>query len=571
MAWNPAAVLNPELLRGLRTTLPKRRALFVAGLTAALLLAGAWVVWNNSLTRWYDTELSNHGNAAMVYAWQVRSFGATAYGVLTVALFGLLFMLGPAMAGLSFVQERLRGTAIFQQMTLLSPLRLASGKFWGAGALAYFVALMLLPCALAAAWLGEMSPHKVARLCLFLLVGGFAWQAVGLYASAALSGPSERALRGGLLVGPLVAVAGALAAVGLSQFFTADYEMMAEWLADPPARGLADYQYRNYQSFWWHFYGARVPAYAVVLGLLGFAGAWAFAGAVRRVKVWQLIPVGPRAAWLFYLSSAAVVVGLLWGRHVDDTQPIARLVVYMALAWGAVALLAGGSALTRDRLREWWSADRDPMALLQRSEIKASAATLLVAGGVSLAGLFALWASYHVTPGGGPGGLKLFTQLLPIAACFALTLVATVAFVQFCAMFRFRIGGWAGVALLAGVYAFAGVAGAMLNERRHNAVSLLNPLLYAEAVTRGDYYMDSTYKSTYRTNEHSEWYRDTGYEPRATVVLPAEYTTHYVKRLDTGAARRGLAVEAAFALLCLALAALKLKRTRLDLLRAPDA
>jgi hypothetical protein len=570
MAWNPADVLNPELLRGLRTTLPRRRALFVAGLTLAVLAAGAWVVWNYSAPRYYDFNLDGPAGEGLARAWQVRSFGATGYGVLTVVLFGLLFMLGPAMAGLSFVQERLRGTAIFQQMTLLSPFELAWGKFWGAGALAYFVALMLLPCALAAAWLGEMNPHKVARLYLFLFVGGFALQAVGLYASSALSGPSERVMRGGLLVGPLVAVAGAVAAVALNQFFTADYESMAAWLAAPAAHDYGEYEYRSYQLFWWHFYGARVPAYAVVLGLLGFAGAWAFAGAVRRVKVWQLIPTGPRAAWLFYLTSAAVVVGLLWGRHVDDTEPASRLQFYMALAWAAVALLAGGSALTRDRLREWWSADRDPLAVLQRSEIKASAATLLVAAGVSLAGLFALWASYHVTPGGAWAELRIFSQLLPIAACFALTLVATVAFVQFCAMFRFRIGGWAGVALLAGVYVFAGVAGVMFDERRDNPAALLNPLSYADAVTRGDYYMDSSYDSTYLTEEELKWQSARGGPHADRVVPPSDYTPSFSPR-GSAAAGRGLAVESAFALVCLVLAGLKLKRTRLDLLRDPDA
>jgi hypothetical protein len=570
MAWNPAAVLNPELLRGLRTTLPRRRALFVAGLTLALLAAGAWVVWNNAAPRWYDVDVRSPGYEAHVHALQVRSFGETGFVVLTVVLFALIFMLGPAMAGLSFVQERLRGTAIFQQMTLLSPSGMAWGKFWGAGALAYFGALMLLPCALAAAWLGEISPHKVARLYLFLFVGGFALQAVGLYASAALSGPSERVMRGGLLVGPLVAVAGAVAAVALNQFFTADYEAMAEWLANPSVHNYDEYDYRRYQFFWWHFYGVRVPAYAVLLGQLAFAGAWAFAGAVRRVKVWQLIPTGPRAAWLFYLTAAAVVVGLLWGRHVDDTAPAARLQVYMTLAWAAVALLAGGSALTRDRLREWWSADRDPLALLQRSEIKASAATLLVAAGVSLAGLCALWASYHVTPRGAWGDPRLFSQLLPIVACFALTLVATVAFVQFCAMFRFRIGGWAGVALLAGVYAFAGVAGAVFNERRDNAAALLNPVYYADALTRGDYYLDSRYNSDYRTQPELEMYREGGRLPTWRIVLPTDYESRG-DRPEAGTAVRGLAVESAFALLCLVLAGLKLKRTRLDLLRDPDA
>jgi hypothetical protein len=572
MAWNPSLNLNPELLRGLRTTLPRRRALFVAGLTAALLLAGAWVVWNNSAPHYYDVDVDVANYDAAVYAQQVKNFGGTAYGVLTVALFALLFMLGPAMAALSFVQERLRGTAIFQQMSLLSPLRLASGKFWGTGALAYFVALMLLPCALAAAWLGEIDPLKVVRLYLFLIVGGFAWQAVGLYASAALCGPTERALRGGLLVGPLVAVGGAVTALVLNQFFTADYESMARWLEEPSVWEMnSRYVYSNYQSYWWHFYGVRVPAYAVVLGLVGFAGAWAFAGAVRRVKVWQLIPTGPRAAWLFFLTAAALVVGLLWGRHVDDTLPTERLQLYMALAWAAVALLAGGSALTRDRLREWWSAERDPLALLHRSEIKASAATLAVACGVSLAGLLALWMSYHVDPLGKRADYNLWSQFLPIALCFALTLGATAAFVQFCAMFRFRIGGWAGVALLAGVYAFAAVAGVMMNGR-DNSAALLNPLAYAEAVTRSDYFMDSTYKSETWTREELEQRYDAHDYPGHKVKLPHDYTPRHGSAYDVASATtRGLATESGFALLCLALAALKLKRTRRDLLRDPDA
>ena len=572
MAWNPSDALNPELLRGLRTTLPRRRALFVAGLTLALLAAGAWLLWHNSAPGYYEVaDSSVIDYEAQIRALQVKRFGATGYGLLTVALFALLFMLGPAMAALSFVQERLRGTAIFQQMSLLSPLRLASGKFWGAGALAYFVALMLLPCALAAAGLGEMDADKVVRLYLFLLVGGFAWQAVGLYASAALCGPSEKALRGGLLVGPLVAVGGAVTALALNRFFLADYEMMARWLADGNAESHGSYYYDYYQSFWWHFYGARVPSYMVVLVLLGFAGAWAFAGAVRRVKVWQLIPVGSRTSWLFFLTAAWLVVGLLWGRHVDDALPADRLQIYMALAWAAVALLAGGSALTRDRLREWWSAERDPLALLQRSEIKASAATLLFAVGVSLTGLFALWMSYHVDPPGNRLDYNLESQFAPLALCFALTLTATVAFVQFCAMFRFRIGGWAGVALLVVVYVFAGVAGVILAERA-NAAELLNPLAYADAITRGDYFMDSNYDSKDWTDEELQLRHAAGNYPATKVRLPDDYARRTRPSYSLRAAAvRGLVTESAFALLCLALAALKLKRTRRELLYDPEA
>lgn len=570
MAWNPSLSLNPEFIRVLRTTLPRRRALFVAGLTVVLLAAGAWVVWNRSAPSAYlyddYREVSERiPDQAELWARQVKGFGSESYGVLTVLLFALLFVLGPAQAGLSFVQERLRGTAVFQQMSLLSPFRLAAGKFWGAGALAYFVALLLLPCALAAAWLGGVDPRKVARLYLFLLVGGFAWQAIGLYASAALCGAGGRAPRGGLLVGPLVAVGGAVTALALNQFFTADYEMMARQLAEF-ASGEADldeYYYRSYQSFWWHFYGARVPAYAVVLGLVGFAGAWGFAGAVRRVKAWQLIPVGARPAWLFFGSACALLTGLLWGRHLDDSLPAYRLELYMLLCWGALAALAGESALTRSRLREWWSAERDALALLQRSEIKGSVTTILAAAGFSLAGLFALWLSYHVDPLGNRPEYNLGAQFLPVALGFALTLCATAAFVQLCAMFRFRLGGWAGVALLAFVYAFSGAAGAMLKEP-DNTPALLNPLVYAATITKGDYYLDSTYNSLAWRNDPATRTR------RPFVSEPEDYRPRVQPRYDVASATaRGLAVQSGFALLCLALVTLKWRETRRHMLLDP--
>ncbi len=565
MAWNPSLSLNPEFVRVLRTTLPRRRAFFVAGLTAVLLAAGAWLIWNKTEPMDYERVLDKiSAYEAERWAAHLKSFGATSYGLLTVLLFALLFVLGPALAGLSFVQERLRGTAIFQQMSLLSPLRLAAGKFWGAGALPYFVALMLVPCALAAAWLGEVESGKVARLYLFLLVGGLAWQALGLYASAALSGASGRAPRGGLLVGPLVAVGGAVTALALNQFFTADYELMARRLAEFAAERapLDEYYYRSYQAFWWNFYGVQVPAYAVVLGLVGFAGLWAFAGAVRRVKAWQLIPLGAGSAWLFFGSACALVTGLLWGRYLDDSVPATRLEVYMLLCWGALAALAGESALTRSRLREWWSAERDPLALLQRSEIKASITTILVAAGFSLAGLFALWMSYHVDALGNRLEYNLGT-FLAVALCFALTLAATVAFVQFCAMFRFRLGGWAGVALLVFVYAFAGVAGALMKEPA-NTPTLFNPLAYAVTVTKGDYYLDSTYNSLTWAHE------STNITGRPVVAEPEEYRPRTAPRYDlVSATTRGLAVEGGFAFLCILLATLKYRQTRRDLLRDP--
>ena len=428
---------------------------------------------------------------------------------------------------------------------------------------------------LAAALLGETNPYLVLRLYLFMFVGGLCWQAVGLYVSAALSGPAEKPLRGGLLVGPLVAVCAAISALALSQFFTVDYEALTR--ERHAAKGFHelsyDYSYWIEEGrYWWRFYGAHVPAWAVVLGLTAFAGAWAFAGAVRRVKVSQLIPVSPRAAWAFFASSEVLLVGLLWGRYPDDSQPVERLQIYLLLNGAALALLAGGSALTRDRLREWWSAERDPLALFRRAEIKARLRTFLFALGVAEAGLFALWFSYHVDPLGNRFGFELGRQLLPLALACAASALALAAFAQFCAMFRFRVGGWAGVILGAVFYVFMAAAAVVMFETPGSAPStpaLVNPALYAEAATKGDYFMHGVYRTAKRpiyqtTPDGEQIYK--GYEAE----VPTEYTVHGSLGYDPGEARRrGLLAQVGLALLCLALAGWKWRRTRAEMAEAP--
>jgi hypothetical protein len=562
MSWNLTAGLNPELVRSLRVSLPRRRALFVAGLTVVVLAAGGWLLWAKTDPA---NEYPYHAplkTAAELRADHLTGFGHEAFGALTVVLFALFFVFGPAMAGLSFVQERLRGTAIFQQMSLLPPARLAAGKFWGSGVLAYFVAALLVPFALLAAFVGGINPLLVLRLYLFMLIGGLCWQAVGLYISAALSGPAEKPLRGGLLIGPLVAVFAGISALVLQQFFTVNYETLTR-------AGLAasdEYEHRYWIEqghYWWRFFGARVPAWLVVLGLTAFAGLWAFAGAVRRVKVWQLIPVSPRAAWVFFAGAEVLLVGLLWGRYPDDAQPIERLQTYLLLNGAALALLAGGSALTRDRLREWWSAERDPLALFRRAEIKGTLQTFLFALCAAEAGLAALWLSYHVDPLGRPGGYQIAAQFLPLAASCAATALGLAAFAQFCAMFRFRVGGWAGVVLAAIFYLFMAADGALF-ETVNSTPALLNPVVYAEALTKGDYYMDSTYRTTYRPvhveSEAGRVYQ--GEEP----VPPTAYDAAPGPRYALAEARRrGLLAQAGLALLCFALAGWKWRLTRAEM------
>jgi hypothetical protein len=547
MSWNMTANLNPEFVRGMRTGLPQRRAVFVAALTVAILAIGGWLLWTaNAPSHYY----SDHVTWTERLATQQKEFGRQAFGILTVTLFGLLFILAPTMAGLSFIQERLRGTAIFQQMSLLSPLQLAAGKFFGSGLLAYFVAAMLVVPAAFAAAIGHVHADMAVRLYLFLFVGGLCMQAIGLAVSAALAAPNERQLRGGLLVGPLVGLGGAVTALALSQYFTYDHNSLS----------YQEYYYRYYN---WHFYGVEVPAYTIILGVLAFAGVCAFVGAVGRIKSWQLIPTRPHAAWLFIAAAEAILVGLLWGRHLEDELPNSRLVLYLALNWIALAALCGATALRRGRLREWWSAERDAVAVFQRGEIKNTVKTFLVALGISLAGLTALWASYHFGPDGRYGQLDPL-PLVAVAACFAASMLGMAAFVQFAAMHRFRVGGWAGVALMCIFYFFMGVAGAIFDDK-NNSAALVNPLVYAEATTKGDFYMDSYYRST--TNDY------VGSEYRTIVLAEPVYEVNTNPGYDLNSARaRGLLVQGLLALCCFGLAYVKWSSVRTEMLSTgPEA
>ncbi|HEX8747650.1 MAG TPA: hypothetical protein VF717_10665 [Pyrinomonadaceae bacterium] len=454
---------NPELERVLRTGLPARRLLFIGGFALCAVLVVAGLSWNSYAGKEYYSTFQ-----------QVTKAGRDAYWGMTVLLFGLLFVLAPAMTALSFIQEKLRGTAIFQQMILLKPLDVAVGKFFGSGAASYFAALVILPNAMLAALIADQEIEEVVCLYLFLIVGGLSFQAVGLFISAAISGPAEKGLRGGLLLGPAVGVMGAVTALFWYRYFT---------------------NYKGQQYYFWRFYGMRVEGYVVILGLLAFVGLWAFAGAVRRIKASQLVPLKAWPVWLFFATAEAMLVGILWGwqpsgsydLHAYGTAPIMHLIFYMLVNGGALLVLAGSIALSRNRLGEWWSAGSDPLGVFHREEIRSSFKTFLIALGVALAGLVTLWTSYHMDVAEFPENISLY-QLVPIAAGFALSIAGALCFIQYCAMQRFRARAWAGVGLVVAFYFVMGVAGLMF-ENRNNTAFLSNPVFFAHELVRRDNYM----------------------------------------------------------------------------------
>jgi hypothetical protein len=525
MSFNPAIHLNAEFVRNLRINLPRRRLLFIAGFTVLLLAVAGALLWSSE----YEYTATALRPALDV---RLRRFGEHAYWPLIVVLFGLLFVLAPAMTALSFIQERLRGTAIFQQMVLLKPFDLAVGKFLGSGLISYVVAVLVLPCSMVAGILGQVGLMMMLRLYLFLFIGGLCCQAVGLFVGSAFSGATDKALRGGMLVGPAVGFLSAMTGLFLSQYF---------------------FFYTHVGSHYWDFYGLPVRPYKAILVLLLFAGVWAFAGAVRQIKVGQLIPVGPRTIWLFFASAEILLLGLCWGRAYETPTfiyvsppgipPVVRVVLYLFFNWLALMMLAGSYALSRGRLREWWSAERDPFTLFQRREMKNALKTFLLALGLAETGLLLLWNSFQLQERAGFVFVTYSLQMTAIALAFALTVLGMAAFIQYCAMQRFRIGSPAGAIFTILFYLTVGVAGLMF-ESKNNTPALLNPLVYAYNMCEGERGLD--------------------YIPAEDSDMAVSQQNQFVDRGSILV--HGLLAESILAAGCFGLAYLKWKRTREEIL-----
>jgi hypothetical protein len=174
--------------------------------------------------------------------------------------------------------------------------------------------------------------------------------------------------------------------------------------------------------------------------------------------------------------------------------PRSRLILYLVANWVALLVMAGSYSLSADRLREWWSARQDAHAIFYRKGVRNDVKTILVSLCIASIGLVAVWYSLHSYPSDPLLGPDYFYGLIlaSLAACFIFTIVATVAFVQFCAMFKLRLGAWTGVVLTVALYSVLGIGGALLRSPA-NPVLLTNPILYVRLVTAGD------------PNLHPEW------------------------------------------------------------------
>jgi hypothetical protein len=444
--------LNPEFLRNVRIQLTPRRALFATGLTVTLIIIGGMLVW-----------FSVDPYSRMGFDVRLREFGDTCFALLVFAQFGLLHVMASGAAGGSIVQERVRGTLLFQQMTLLSPHEMLLGKLFGSTILYYFLAAVIMPFAIISAFLAGMDSSLFISTYALLIIGGLCWQALALYVSAAIASSTDSAGRNYMGMGYSV---GGLA--GLISLSTSPAILHLE----------------NRDEIV-HFYGVPLPAIIVALGLMVFIGGWAYIGAVRAFKQLQLITLSPRPVWYFFASLEALLVGLLWkgyflnvsGSSFSQSDLIVVVIFFLVINWIALTVLAGTSAIGRNQLREWWSAERDSTSVWKRAEIRNAVLAYPIAVCISIAGLKALWMSLwlraqQITTGQDFNFIYMFVVS---GIAFLATMAAMAGFIQFWSMHRFRVANQAGVALWVLLFIILGIAAAVVGEK--SLVALLNPLI----------------------------------------------------------------------------------------------
>lgn len=590
MNFNPTRI-NPELQRILRSSLSFKRMLFTSAITLVIVGIMAFVSWNDAqnhapsiyelkeeakrLGRYdlfdrleslrndysysvYSDEyiaLKKHFPELKALEAEVKQerFGKNFIFPLSVVGFIVLFIAAPIATAFSFIQEKMRDTYIFQQMTLLSPAKLTAGKFLGWLALPYLVIAIVLPFWLFAAYCAALGIDAVVANLAFAFVCGFCCQAIGLFISAAISSSTEKTLRGGIFVMGFAGIVGALIG-GWSLVFFQDYAR----------NNLLLYFFDYHFAF---FFG--------LLCILAFVGVWAFIGAVQKVRAGLLMSVSPAFVWLFIVLSELLLIGFFWGNRDWDglssynhVHPLTGLITFMAINWLLVTGFSVSCALNRDSLREWLSVSDDAFHLLQRREIKNNFITLALALGLSQAGLFALWFSSRNTI---IGTSHITDQLLPIAIAFGLTLIGTAAFIQFCAFYKFRLRAWAGVAFIVMFFIAAAIIGSVI-KIEESPFMQVNPLVFAATLADNDPQMKPNVEE-YEIERIQLNQKGGGHE------YNMDYVVYGVKRI-TETSRSyykssvivpiGLLTQFALAFVCCGLAFIKWRKTRKEILPVPQ-
>lgn len=452
---------NAEFLRNVRVQLTPRKLVFTLGLTLGLIFIGEILVWAGTAPTSYSPADYNH----------LKEFGKASFNLLFFSQLILLTAVAVSAVGGSMVQEKMRNTLIFQQMTLLSPHEVLLGKIFGSTAVYYLLAALMMPFSIISGSLGGISLDSLASIYATLFLSVLAWQAVSIYFSTVVVNASEIAGRN--FAGLSYSVGG-IAVFFMSIFFNVFWR--------------TNWRMEEGKTF---FYGIPISGLAFALMIIVFIGVWAYIGAVRALKDLQLIRLSSKTVWAFFITLEMLLVGWFWGAKINNLPVDYRsygeeyyvvntyglIIVYLVINWLFLMTLAAVSTISRNQLREWWSGESDAVSLLKRMEIKNSIVNYPIVIGIVLTGAIALWSSISWTLGQQNISTFSIAFLIVTLASFAISMISMASFIQLCAMFRFRMASQVGVIFWVLLLIIAGIATGIFGET--SIFALFNPIVFS--------------------------------------------------------------------------------------------
>ena len=450
---------NAEFLRNVRVQLTPRRLAFTCGLTVGLILISELLIWSGTAPTKYSPSDYD----------RVLEFGKASFNLLFFAQVTLLVAMAPSMLGGNMVQERLRNTLIFQQMTLLSPHEVLLGKMFGSTAICYILSALIMPFAVVSGLVARISLDSIIGAYLVLLLGALSWQALSLFFSTSVINANENTGRS--LAGLSYSIGG-LAVFFMIIFFNGFWRRNWEFQEDIT-----------------YFFGMPIFTLTFALLVMAFVGFWAYVGAVRAFKDMQLVRLSPRTIWYFFVALETLLVGWFWAGKIIlehntsgytyyySERASVLILTYLIINWVFLTALAGISVISRNQLQEWWSGGDDAVSLLKRSEIKNSVFNYPIAIAISLLGAVVLWLSISLQFSHASITYDFsIISLVAVIVAFAVSMVSSASFIQFCAMFRFKVANRAGVVLWVLLLVVAGIASGVFGP--DSVPGLFNPIVF---------------------------------------------------------------------------------------------
>lgn len=260
---------NPELIRNIRTQLRGDRMIAGGAICAVLSVVAGLALYRQ------------HQRVGVEWG---RDFLG-----LTIWAQGLVLMVGGGFAALGAIsREKELNTFDFQRATRLTPLELTIGKLLGAPAFMYFIALCLVPGAVAGAVTGAAGPSFVLAGYAVLVLGVITAHALALLVSLLIergaAGAGAILVLVGAWLGPAVfGVAGfALSLTTLSPFIARTIMEQTSWAIAPPAQDSADFFARP--SLTDVLFGRPVHHVIVLIVLYAVFTAWFVLAVARNIK-----------------------------------------------------------------------------------------------------------------------------------------------------------------------------------------------------------------------------------------------------------------------------------------------